>query len=264
MIDTFTPLPLPPFAGAAVVEKGRVRRPIAPWSDNVRALLVSLAENGFQFSPRHLETRDDGFEYLSLIPGEVSDTPPSEPFRQTETLVSAARALRGYHDATAFRGELLGRASGWMFPPRSPVEVVCHADFAPYNVVLEGDRVVGIIDFDTAHPGPRSWDIAHALYRWAPLTASSPDPAFRDIGIQLERVTTFCAAYGRFSVDDPADSVCDRLSELIRFMREAAAAGDAKFAADIATGHADLYADDIAYVRSHKEAINQAVRAAQR
>jgi hypothetical protein len=62
----------------------------------------------------------------------------------------------------------------WYFPPREPVEVVCHGDLAPYNCVFDGDRLVGVIDFDTAHPGPRLWDVAGGAYRLVPLVAPTP------------------------------------------------------------------------------------------
>ena len=45
---------------------------------------------------------------------------------------------------------------------REPVEVICHNEFAPHTCVLRDDRVVGIIDFDYAAPGPRLWDAAFA------------------------------------------------------------------------------------------------------
>ena len=53
---------------------------------------------------------------------------------------------------------------------------MCHGDFAPYNVVLKGEQAVGIIDFDTCHPGSRLWDISYALYRWSPfMHLKNPD-----------------------------------------------------------------------------------------
>ena len=41
----------------------------------------------------------------------------------------------------------------WQLSGRYPIEVICHGDYAPYNVVLNGKQAVGIVDFDTAHPG---------------------------------------------------------------------------------------------------------------
>ena len=45
-------------------------------------------------------------------------------------------------------------------------------DFAPYNLVLDGDRIIGVIDLDQASPGPRARDLAHLAYRLVPLTAA--------------------------------------------------------------------------------------------
>ena len=84
-------------------------------------------------------------------------------------MVSAAKLLRTYHDATeSFITPETFKLS-WMLPVKEPAEVIVHGDFAPYNVALKGNRAVGIIDFDTAHPAPRLWDIAYAVYRWLGL-----------------------------------------------------------------------------------------------
>ena len=59
-------------------------------------------------------------------------------------LDTAADLLRRIHDATA---ELDVRGP-WRAPAHEPVEVICHNDFAPYNLVFAGTtgRVVGAID----------------------------------------------------------------------------------------------------------------------
>jgi len=36
---------------------------------------------------------------------------------------------------------------------------------------------VALIDFDTAHPGPRIWDVAYAAYRFVPLTVAPEEGA---------------------------------------------------------------------------------------
>lgn len=66
-----------------------------------------------------------------------------------------------------------------MLPARSPAEVICHGDIAPYNSAVRDGRVIGFIDFDTAHPAPRLGDVAYAVYRYAPLHApENPDRQF--------------------------------------------------------------------------------------
>ncbi|MEW2492441.1 phosphotransferase [Streptomyces nodosus] len=63
----------------------------------------------------------------------------------------------------------------WMFPAHEPAEVICHGGAATYNTVFRGRLPVAFIDFDTAHPGPRLWDVAYTAYRFVPLYA--PDAA---------------------------------------------------------------------------------------
>lgn len=45
--------------------------------------------------------------------------------------------------------------------------------FRSLPLMFKGGRSTGVIDFDTASPGPRIWDMAYPAYRSIPLT--SPD-----------------------------------------------------------------------------------------
>ncbi|WP_232306698.1 phosphotransferase [Thermobifida cellulosilytica] len=123
------------------------------------------------------------------------------------------------------------RGGGWQFPERAPVEVVCHGDFAPYNCVLRGSEVVGVIDFDTAHPGSRVWDVAYAAYRWVTLTRPDHVEALGSTAEQLVRVRLFCDAYGLDweGRGRLADVAVERLVALVEHMRAQAAAGNAAF-----------------------------------
>src|SRR5690606_4642909 len=102
---------------------------------------------------------EQGREIYDYLPGEVGNYPLSEHVRSERALVSAARMLLTVHDASV---PLINDAVPWRFPPMKPVEVICHGDFAPYNCVFRDGEAVGVIDFDTATPGPRHWDLAYA------------------------------------------------------------------------------------------------------
>ncbi|WP_206540742.1 phosphotransferase [Nocardiopsis potens] len=149
-----------------------------------------------------------------------------------------------------------------MLPPRSPAETVCHGDFAPYNCVFRGGKAVAVIDFEAAHPGPRSWDIAYALYRFAPFTAPGNPDGFGSPAERARRARLFCDAYGLApdARERLPGEIADRLQALVDLMLARAAAGDPKFTEDVRQGHADLYRRDIAHIRRHAPRIREALR----
>lgn len=76
--------------------------------------------------------------------------------------------LRLYHDAVSD----FPISDDWERMDNTPnnIEVVCHNDFAMYNIIFKNKKPVGIIDFDVVAPGPRLWDIAYTLYTCVPLS----------------------------------------------------------------------------------------------
>src|SRR4029077_1390159 len=52
--------------------------------------------------------------------------------------------------------------------------IVGHQDTAPYNAVVDGERLVGFYDWDIAGPSSREWDLAFSMLPWAPLASPSP------------------------------------------------------------------------------------------
>ena len=75
-------------------------------------------------------------------------------------------------------------------------ELVSHRDYAPGNVVFRDGLPAALIDFDLAKPTTRLYDIANALWYWAPLRAPRDrSPAFADVDIP-HRVAVFADAYG--------------------------------------------------------------------
>ncbi|ANW19365.1 phosphotransferase enzyme family protein [Streptomyces clavuligerus] len=233
---------------------GTVRRPTGPWSPLVHGLLRHLREQGFTGAPAVHGTLDEGrTEILDFLPGEAGTDPRTPAVTSADALRTAAELLRAYHDSTV---SLAGTApsEGWMLPAREPAEVICHGDFAPYNCVLTGDRVTGVIDFDTAHPAPRLWDIAYAVYRWAPLTAPGSPDAHGTPDRQAARARAFCDHYGLAPSARARllDTVVTRLHALVDFMRTQAAAGHPSFTRHLAEGHHLQYLGDAEYVTARR------------
>lgn len=75
-------------------------------------------------------------------------------------------------------------------------ELVSHRDYCPGNVVFRDGLPAALIDFDLARPTTRIYDIANALYWWAPLLdPQDRTTALADADIP-HRVATFADAYG--------------------------------------------------------------------
>lgn len=245
-----------------------VVRPAGPHTATVHRLLAHLRTSGFERSPAAIsidrapgiDVSEDlsvdaviGTETVSYLPGEVTNYPVAEAFRTDRALVDAAELLRSLHDATVDFVHLSG--DRWFIPPATPVEVICHGDFAPYNCVVVDGRVVGVFDFETAHPGPRVWDVGYAAYRWVPLAdpaASSGDPeSLGDLPEQRRRLALFCQAYGMEDVASVVSAAANRLTALVETMRRLAEGGNEAFAGHIADGHDQLYLRHIAYLRNN-------------
>ena len=145
-----------------------VLRTAGPWTANVHRLLQLCADSGIEGIPRPLGYTEDGRERLSYLPGTVPAYPMPDWVWTEQVLDDAAHLLRSLHDASV---PLAGVTDGWRSPVRQPAEVVCHNDFAPYNLVFDDGRLVGVIDFDYCSPGSRIWDLAYLAYRIAPLGA---------------------------------------------------------------------------------------------
>ncbi|GAA2278574.1 MULTISPECIES: phosphotransferase enzyme family protein [Kitasatospora] len=236
-----------------------VRRPVGPWTHTVHALLDHLKEAGFAGAPRAHGFDADGREILDFLPGHVANYPLPDYVRSDATLQAVAVMLRHYHDATV--SFTPAADASWYLPSREPAEVICHGDVAPYNCVFHDGRPVAFIDFDTAHPGPRIWDLAYAAYRFVPLT----DPGNGDFTLPIEeqsrRLRLLADAY---QLDDNdraalADTARDRLEHLVRYMHKQADAGTAAFAEHIAAGHDSLYLTDAAHIARHATAFTEAL-----
>jgi aminoglycoside phosphotransferase (APT) family kinase protein len=238
------------MTGDAIRLGDTVRRPAQPWSASVQAVLAHLQAAGVTCVPRPLGFDDLGRDTLGYVAGDVWNDPMPELVWRDSTLVTAARLLRRLHDATAdFEPPADAR---WMLPTPEdlPIEVVCHNDFAPYNVVFGNDGPIGVIDWETAAPGARVWDVAYAAYRFVPLSCVAP-AELAPPPVQARRLSSFCDAYGLDVADRAilAATVIRRVAALRDLILSEAAAGNAVFAAHLADGHVDAYEADLTYLR---------------
>ncbi|PFG17331.1 phosphotransferase family enzyme [Propionicimonas paludicola] len=237
----------------SVLRRGElVHRPAGRHTPTVHRLLTHLRRQGFDGAPMPVGFDDEGREVLTYVVGDVYESLPPG-VRTTALVASAGALLRRLHDASLSYEQ--SAHDEWMLPPRHPAEVICHGDIAPYNSAVRRGRVVGFIDFDTAHPAPRLWDVAYAVYRYAPLHAPDNPESAGSVAEQAVMASAFCHAYGVEPDELLLDTVAERLTSLMAHIRDQAASGNAAFERHVADGHLASYEADIRYVVEQRGAL---------
>jgi Phosphotransferase enzyme family len=234
-----------------------VRRNSGPWTSSVHALLKHLRERNFLSAPEVLGFDNKGREILSYIAGEVGTYILTPAARSDTALISAAKLLRAYHDATV---DFVSSYHGvWQLEEKEPVEVICHGDFAPYNCVFKNDKVIGMLDFDMAHPGSRIWDVAYSAYRFAPLSASGNQESFGTFDEKVKRTILFCDTYGLKNKEKLITILLERISSLLNFLYKNAKSGNKVYQQYVAEGYDKIYLKDLEYIKNNEEAFTKKI-----
>jgi aminoglycoside phosphotransferase (APT) family kinase protein len=191
---------------------GVVTRPASAWTTTVHAFLRHLRGQGLTCVPEPVAVEGD-VERLVAIEGDSGAAGWAHQHSE-RGLGSAASLLRTLHDAS----------TGWRPPPdaafgaphvESAAETVwCHGDVGPWNMVWQGDRAVGLIDWDFLHRGPRLDDVAYALRWFAP--ARDDEMAltwhhFPTVPDRAARVRSFLRSYGGLPPFDVAQTIATRM-----------------------------------------------------
>lgn len=234
-----------------------VRRELKADSAKIHKLLKHLENKGFRYAPKFLGIDEKGREILSFIEGEAGNYPLKEYMWSNDVLKQIARILRLYHDSVSdFSIE-----ESWQSIDNTPqpFEVLCHNDFAIYNIIFNQKRPVGIIDFDVAGPGPRLWDIAYTLYTCVPLSrvyhSGTGEAVYYNSLLHADRikqrVKLFFGSYGEVLEEDYLEIVLLRLEGLCNTIKRKAKEGDIAFQKMIDEGHLEHYQNDIKFIREH-------------
>jgi hypothetical protein len=226
----------------AVVRVGHtVRRPAGPWTPTIHALLRHIRDRGFDLAPEPLGYDDSGREILTYIPGTTVgwSLPWPDLIRSDDLLEQVGAMTARYHRAVIdFRPD---QSIPWHSGPASlgPSELVCHNDLAPYNIVIAGGRLQGVIDWDLAGPGSPLSELAFVAWQWVPLHGPFvtglmgwPDPPGR-----ARRLRLLLDAYGLSDRAGFIDKVIERIGYNRAIMLRKAAEGDRAYQSLIQQGH---------------------------
>jgi Phosphotransferase enzyme family len=221
-----------------------VRRPAGPWTPAVHALLTHLHDAGFRGAPRPLGLDDAGREVLAFIPGTVPWPEHFDLLDAGPQLRRVARLIREFHDAAA--GFTPPPGARWQaLTPAEGAEIIAHHDLAPWNLVA-GTGQWAFIDWDTAAPGTRLWDLAYAVHGFVPLSA---DPALQRADAEA-RLRLMADAYDLTEAQraDLVPLLARRTRVMYDFLAREAAAGSQPWARLWAQGHGAAWLADTRYI----------------
>ncbi|MFI8536158.1 phosphotransferase [Streptomyces aquilus] len=236
---------------AGVVRVGdTVRRPTGPWTPAVHALLTHLYEVGFRAAPRPLGIDDQGREVLTFVHGHVVWPDRFSLLESARNLAGVAGLIRDFHDAV--RGFTPPADAHWqVLIPAEGSDIIAHHDLAPWNLVVAGEAEWAFIDWDTAGPGSRLWDVAYAMHGFIPLSAH-PDWQRPDAA---DRLRVFADAYGLD--EDERRRLVPLLGRRTRsmhvFLREQATRGVQPWATLWTEGHGDAWRNDAEYIEQRED-----------
>jgi thiamine kinase-like enzyme len=128
-------------------ENNMVKRPIEKWSNNIHSLLRHFHNIGLPV-PKIIKT-DNQYEYLEYINGELI-----HPHKwNDELLYELAILVKNLHlSAKTFESNKNMEWKQWYLREIGNSTICSHGDIAPWNVITNGNKIAGLIDWEMAGP----------------------------------------------------------------------------------------------------------------
>ena len=187
----------------------RVHRATGYWTPAVHALLAHL-DGRVPHVPRVHGFDEHGREVLDFLPGTFC-----EPLTLAQ-ITSLVTWMRTLHEAVA---DFVHPGPWRHFAVPGPT-LIGHNDVAHYNACFDGDRLVGVFDWDMAGPTNPLMELAFTSWNLIPL--------WTDIGPALAaaRLTHLAECYGGPSPREILHAVPVRIQLMLDGIPRHAAAGD--------------------------------------
>jgi Phosphotransferase enzyme family len=232
------------------------RRPLSVNKDSHR-LLIHLERKGFELAPRFLGLTDDGAERLSYVPGNIGYPPLSATIRSDEALVSVARSIHAFHEASQdFQFSATSGWGGYEIARPATIDCVGHYDLAPWNIVFDGTNVKAIIDWDSAAPSNRVWDLAYAAHQFVPLHSEDDVGAWGwdTVPDYRQRLRLFLDSYGHnISPTSILDAAVMRLYGIGSYLAARIREQDAAFRVQADESHDEAYKAAALWIHENRE-----------
>lgn len=240
-----------------------IHRNLKPYSKTIHKLLKHLENKEIKFVPYFLGIDyKENQEILTFVSGNTIENYPevNDYEYKIKNIKLVAKMLKEYHDATLdFH---YTEEDKWFLEYKGDLdkEVICHNDIAPYNVIFLNNTPVGIIDFDTACPAPRIWDIAYTLYRFVPLGKQIyiPDKKIyrqyrKDIDSEERKnlIKEFVDSYGYYEIKDILKNLILRLESLVELFDTECQRGNNSFIKMKNEGHQEFYIEEIKFIKEN-------------
>jgi hypothetical protein len=139
----------------------RVHRRTGPWTPAVHALLDHARRSGLAEAPEVVGFDDAGDDVVRFVPGSCD----AHALLDDAALVAVGTLLGRLR--ASLRTFVPGESMVWR--TKGSGAEVAHGDVAPWNLVFDGDRIVGLLDWDFAGPNVATYDIAYAAWTCVPL-----------------------------------------------------------------------------------------------
>ena len=233
----------------AVVRIGStVRKPVTAATPAVEALLTHLA--GQPWAPASLGRDEQGRHRLEFIPGSLAADLPRMSLVELRRL---GGMIREFHDAVATFVPPADAHWNRVFEP-DRVDLICHNDLAPWNLIRDGDRWA-FIDWDAAAPGSRLWDLGYAAQSFVPLIDGG-DPV-----VDGPRLRALADGY---RLDDEQRRVLPELISrrtrgMFELLRDSVATGSQPWARLYAEGHGEFWGAAADYVDANLDIWGEAL-----
>ncbi|MEL6656169.1 MAG: aminoglycoside phosphotransferase family protein [Bacteroidota bacterium] len=206
----------------------------------IQRILRFLEHSNFSYSPRFLGIDQKGREILTFIEGEV----PREFALSLQQKIDAIKILRKLHDVLA------------KCDAKGASETICHNDFAPWNIIVKNDKVVGVIDFDESAPGDRIDDIAYFIWTFLDLGVSA-----ESVEAQIGNIAALVRAYGLLRKEELISAIFKQQRRILAFRKQIVASEEDEHLVSFSQQAIINIQKSIDWVDKYREEIEKAISA---